>query len=149
MVRIGDHTSSTLVLNTGMPQGRVLSPTLFIIFTHNCTPNHASDNIVKFADDTTVVGHLAQWCSDNKLVLNATKTKEVILDYKTTRRTAHALLSMHWELKVMWYISCTAQDRRDLAWVVKTAQRIVGSLLKSGLHACRPPPEENLQTPPT
>ncbi|KAI3358706.1 hypothetical protein L3Q82_015114 [Scortum barcoo] len=53
-----------------------------------------------FADDTTIVGlisdndethyreeiqHLTQWCSNNKLVLNASKTKEVIVDYRRFR----------------------------------------------------------------
>ncbi|KAI3370576.1 hypothetical protein L3Q82_007145 [Scortum barcoo] len=31
VVRIGDNTSSTLVLNTGTPQGCVLSPALFTL----------------------------------------------------------------------------------------------------------------------
>ena len=74
-------------MNTGVPQGCVLSPALF---THDCTPIHASNTIVKIADDTTVVGlitnnkeahyreevkHLAGCFSDNNLVLNTTKTK--------------------------------------------------------------------------
>ncbi|KAF7643798.1 hypothetical protein LDENG_00233010 [Lucifuga dentata] len=103
VVRIGDHTSSTLILNTGVPQGCVLSPALFTPGPLHCTPIHVSNTIVKFADDTTVVGpisdndetqyreeihHLVQWCSDNNLVLNTTKTKEVIVDYRTTRKTA-------------------------------------------------------------
>ncbi|KAI3360591.1 hypothetical protein L3Q82_002453 [Scortum barcoo] len=33
VVRIGDNTSSTLVLSTGTPQGCVLSPALFTLFT--------------------------------------------------------------------------------------------------------------------
>lgn len=132
---------------------------------------------------------------DNNLVLNTAKTKEVIVDYRTTRRTAHTplliqgevvervdnikFLGIHitadlpWALNTthsvkkaqqrlfflrklrkaglpsrlmtnfyrstiesilclgmtVWYSSCTAQDRKDLARVVRTAQRIVGSPL--------------------
>ena len=53
-VRVENHTSSTLILNTGVPQGCVLSPFLYSLFTYDCTPVHGSNTIVKFADDTTV-----------------------------------------------------------------------------------------------
>ncbi|KAI3358110.1 hypothetical protein L3Q82_002980 [Scortum barcoo] len=56
VVRIGDNTSSTLVLNTGTPQGCVLSPALFTLFTSDCSAIHSTNTIVKFADDTTIVG---------------------------------------------------------------------------------------------
>ncbi|KAI3354983.1 hypothetical protein L3Q82_004785 [Scortum barcoo] len=104
VVRIGDNTSSTLVLSTGTPQGCVLlSPALF---TSDCSAIHSSNTIVKFADDTTIVDliyrtmmrpttereiqHLTQWCSNNNLVLNTSKTKEVIVDYSRSSRTEHA-----------------------------------------------------------
>ena len=39
IVQIASHTSSTLVLNTGAPQGCVLSPLLFTLGIHDCTPD--------------------------------------------------------------------------------------------------------------
>ncbi|KAI3356468.1 hypothetical protein L3Q82_017683 [Scortum barcoo] len=56
VVRIGDNTSSTLVLSTGTPQGCMLSPALFTLFTSDCSAIHSTNTIVKFADDTTIVG---------------------------------------------------------------------------------------------
>ena len=56
MVRVGNNTSATLILNTGAPQGCVLSPLLYSLFTHDCTVRYDSKTIIKFADDTTVVG---------------------------------------------------------------------------------------------
>ena len=38
------------------PQGCALSPFLYSLFTHDCMAMHASNSIIKFADDTTVVG---------------------------------------------------------------------------------------------
>ena len=53
---MGDVTSSSLTLNTGAPQGCVLSPLLYSLYTHDCSARHSSNVIIKFADDTTIVG---------------------------------------------------------------------------------------------
>ena len=88
MVRVGNNTSTTLIL---------LSPLLYSLFTHDCTARHESKTIIKFADDTTVLGlipnndetayreevrDLTVWCKDNNLSLNVIKTKERIVDYR-------------------------------------------------------------------
>ncbi|KAI3372217.1 hypothetical protein L3Q82_022662, partial [Scortum barcoo] len=58
----GQHILQTgLVLSTGTPQGCVLSPALFTLFTSDCSAIHATNTIVKFADDTTCSGpHIGQ-----------------------------------------------------------------------------------------
>ena len=104
MVRVGNSTSATLILNTGAPQGCVLNPLLYSLFTHDCMAKHDSNTIIKFADDTTVVilitdndetAHreevrdLAMCCQDNNLSLNVIKAKEMIVDYRK-RRAKHA-----------------------------------------------------------
>ncbi|KAK3564221.1 hypothetical protein QTP86_011205 [Hemibagrus guttatus] len=53
-VRIRNSTSSTTTLNTGAPQGCVLSALLFTLMTHDCAAMHSSNHIIKFADDTVV-----------------------------------------------------------------------------------------------
>ena len=96
VVRVGNNTSATLILNTGAPQGCVLSPLLYSLFPHACMARHATNTIIKFADDTTVglitdndktayreeVRDLAMWCQDNNLSLNVIKTKKMIVDYR-------------------------------------------------------------------
>lgn len=79
-VRFGKHTSSTLLIYTGVPQGCVLSPLLCTLFTHDCCITLPTNLIVKFMDDTTVLGlinnddksayrsvvqHLASWCKNH------------------------------------------------------------------------------------
>ncbi|KAK0149783.1 hypothetical protein N1851_009462 [Merluccius polli] len=64
---------------------------------NSCTSSHQSVKLLKFADDTTIIGlisggdesvyrweidHLATWCSHNKLELNALKTVEVVVDFR-------------------------------------------------------------------
>ncbi|KAM3873452.1 C-C chemokine receptor type 5-like [Diretmus argenteus] len=58
-VRLDNHTSSTLTLNTGVPQGCVLSPLLYSLFTYDCRPVHGTNTIIKFADDTAVIGFIS------------------------------------------------------------------------------------------
>ena len=48
VVRVGNNTSVTLILNTGAPQGCVFSPLLYSVFTHDCTARHDSNTIIKF-----------------------------------------------------------------------------------------------------
>ncbi len=96
-VRVGHNTSSITTLSTGAPQGCVLSLLLFTLLTHDCNAKSSSNHIIKFADDTTVVGlisnndethyreevaQLAEWCGANNLSLNVSKTKEVVMDFR-------------------------------------------------------------------
>ena len=46
VVRVGNNTSATRILNTEAPQECVLRPFLYSLFIHN------SNTVIKFADDT-------------------------------------------------------------------------------------------------
>uniref|UniRef100_A0A3B3C8D0 Reverse transcriptase domain-containing protein n=1 Tax=Oryzias melastigma TaxID=30732 RepID=A0A3B3C8D0_ORYME len=96
-VRVGNNTSSSITLSTGAPQGCVLSPLLFTLLTHDCATTHNTNHLVKFADDTTLVGLITKgdethyrkevdllttWCRDNNLQLNVSKTKEIVVDFQ-------------------------------------------------------------------
>ncbi len=96
VVKMGQFTSNSITLNVGAPQGCVLSPLLYSLYTHDCVSSH-STYIVKFADDTVVLGlisnndetayldeveRLTSWCQDNCLSLNVSKTKELIVDFR-------------------------------------------------------------------
>ncbi|KAK3547213.1 hypothetical protein QTP86_017580, partial [Hemibagrus guttatus] len=55
-VKMGRHVSASLTLSTGAPQGCVLSPLLYSLYTYDCVATTNSTTIIKFADDTVVVG---------------------------------------------------------------------------------------------
>ena len=45
---VGNNTSATLILNTWAPQGCVLSPILYSLFTQDCMAKDDSITIIKF-----------------------------------------------------------------------------------------------------
>ncbi len=137
-VRVGSNTSSTITLNTGAPpQGCVLSPLLFTLLTHDCTPSNNSNLFIKFADDKTVVGlisnrdetnyrsevsHLAGWCSDNNLSLNVEKTKEIVVDFRSVHNQ-HAPLTINGATveRVSSTMFLGVHITEDLFWTNNTA----------------------------
>ncbi len=56
MVKVDQFTSNSITLNVGAPQVCVLSPLLYFLYTHDCVSSHSSTSIIKFADDTVVLG---------------------------------------------------------------------------------------------
>ena len=105
VVRVGNNTSAMLILNTGDPQGCMLSPLLYSLFTHDCMTKPDSNTIIHFADDTTVVAfgcmmrqptgsRSETWQCGGKTTssFNMSKTKEVIVDYRKRRHKHTAIL---------------------------------------------------------
>ena len=100
MVKVGNNTFTLLILNTRAPHGCVLSPLMYSLLTHDCEATPASNSIIKFADDTTVVGMITNndetayrgkvraWESGARKItsLNIKKTKELIMDFRKQQR---------------------------------------------------------------
>ncbi|KAL0191198.1 hypothetical protein M9458_013896, partial [Cirrhinus mrigala] len=97
LVMLGKLTSGTHTISAGAPQGCVLSSLLFSLYTNDCTSKDPSVKLLKFADDTTVIGliqdgdesayrqeveQLSVWCSHNNLELNTLKTVEMTVDFR-------------------------------------------------------------------
>src|SRR4029434_2142808 len=131
-VWLKDCISETVLCSTGAPQGTVLSPVLFTLYTSDFTYNTESCHIQKFSDDSAVVGCirdgqkgeyrslldiLVQWCRHIHLQLNTSKTKEMVVDFRRSRPpllpvsiegvsvevvTTYKYLGVHMDNKLDW-----------------------------------------------
>ncbi|XP_051787946.1 uncharacterized protein LOC127529166 [Erpetoichthys calabaricus] len=99
-VCLGNCRSDIVVSNTGAPQGTVLSPVLFSLYTSDFQYNSESCHVQKFTDDTAIVACIrsgqeeeyrnlikdfVKWCDSNHRQLNTSKTKELVVDFRRTR----------------------------------------------------------------
>lgn len=108
-VRLQDSVSDTVVSSTGAPQGTVLSPFLFTMYTSDFQFHSDSCHLQKFADDSAIVGCVGEgkeeeyrgivesfieWCAINHLHINSTKTKELVGDFHR-RKSAPTPISIN------------------------------------------------------
>ncbi|KAF7641808.1 hypothetical protein LDENG_00271510 [Lucifuga dentata] len=99
-VRLQGCVSDMVVSNTGAPQGTVLAPFLFTLYTSDFRYNSESCHLQKFADNSAIVGCVRRgqeeeyrrlisdfvvWCNQNHMQLNVTKTKEMVVDFRRTK----------------------------------------------------------------
>ena len=102
------HTfSNTIYTSTGAPQGTVLSPFLFTLYTADCRMSCETCHLQKFSDDSAVVGCITgedesmyresitqfiDWCESNFLVLNVSKTKEMVVDFRRKKSPVQPIM---------------------------------------------------------
>ena len=95
-VSLSGIRSNELIVNTGAPQGCVLSPILFSVYSNEVVSTNALLTLVKFADDIALVARLRDenslaenflhldflnsWFKESFLDLNISKTKELVFD---------------------------------------------------------------------
>ena len=93
-VRFQKALSSVRHTSTGSPQGTVLSPVLFTLYTNDCSGTNITP-LIKYSDDSALqdlsnsdqvyfdsVNSFSSWCDNNFLDLNVQKTKEMLIDFR-------------------------------------------------------------------
>ena len=146
-VKVNSVLSSSKLCSTGVPQGGVSSPFLFTAYTNDCRSSQPNNYILKFSDDTVIVSLLSgverpegyiseinnfkEWCENSHLMLNTTKTKEIIFDPKTVCLHDPVLMGGTQTEQVVSYKYLGIQMDNQLKWNVhvdylcaKLAQRL-------------------------
>ena len=119
VVRIHSTLSEPLPINCGVPQGSILGPLLFSIYTNDVPLAPQKCNVQSYVDDTKLVisfkmkdalnafadlsddlHRIGQWCSNNLLLLNPSKTKLMVFGSRQmhSRMTTRSLTFMGREL---------------------------------------------------
>ena len=97
-VRIGTKISSSLSITHGVPQGAILSPLLFCIYTNDLPSTTESCSLDSYLDDSIALlsfsvkdreqathnlqsdlNRIVRWCSANQLLINPGKTKFLLI----------------------------------------------------------------------
>jgi len=122
--------------------GCILSPLLFTLYTHDLEASNANNVIIKYADDTAVIGlissnheshyrkeveNVVQWSKENNLLLNTSKTCELVIDFCQNRNQVPTVL--------LFMIPMCRLLRNVLFWVwlllmIWTGAQIQQSLLR-------------------
>ena len=97
-IKIGNYHSNNFPIHIGLPQGSVLSPTLFVLFIKDFIDEYPIQ--FKFADDTAVIltaddilqlpnrtqaaaDNIKRWCDKWRMAVNRSKTEIVLFNYNS------------------------------------------------------------------
>ena len=112
-VSISGKMSANKHIKTGVPQGSVLGPLLFMIYINDLALETNKSVLDFFADDLTMsvtgtsaatisqdlntdIAHIVEWCSNNQMVVHTGKTKAMLVSTSQKQSTTnHREFNLH------------------------------------------------------
>ena len=100
VVKVEASVSAKQSIKSGVPQGSILGPLLFLLYINDLTLTVAHSAIDLYADDSSLyktgkhiqdvqiniqhnVDQVAKWCKKNSMSLNSDKTKSMVICNKS------------------------------------------------------------------
>lgn len=136
-VQYGNHTSDLAPVLSGVPQGSVLAPVLFLIYINDIT-NYADVKLRLFADDCVLyneirhhddqvklsnsLNKIAQWCADWQMTINIDKTVFMSITNKVSKFNFQYHLNNVPLRKVYQYKYLGITIASDLSWTEHVRQ---------------------------
>lgn len=115
IVKYNQYRSNEMTITTGVPQGSILGPLLFLLYINDIENCSTIMSFVLYADDTNAfysnscinalnkimqneINKIIQWLNVNKLSINSTKTKFIIFKSKNKRLEEQITLKVNNEI---------------------------------------------------
>ena len=103
LVEINNAVSDVSAIMSGVPQGSILGPLMFIVFFDDFKDNLVNCDVTQYADDTVIMfahkdveivekvlnsdmNHISRYCTENELLLNLKKAKTEVMLMGTAQR---------------------------------------------------------------
>ncbi|CAB4015645.1 Hypothetical predicted protein [Paramuricea clavata] len=103
LVEMQNNCSRPSTITTGVPQGSILGPLMFIVFFNDLKESVKNSEIIKYADDTVILyadkdaqniedalnkdmNLIRDYCYHNELLLNQKKDKTEVMLFGTSQR---------------------------------------------------------------
>ena len=149
-VTIQGKKSSWLSVTSGVPQGSVLGPTLFIMYI-NDIDNNITSGLLKFADDTKIYGPVASdeeisiiqqdlnrafsWSQDWQMLFNASKCKCLHVGHANKRHVYtlgdQEITASSEERDLGVLMTENLSPSHHIAKIVKKANQVVGTIKRT------------------
>ena len=122
IVKYNQTRSEEMTIKTGVPQGSILGPILFLLYINDIEYSSNLLSFILFADDTNIfysnsclkslnkviqeeVNKVAEWLNANKLSLNIKKTKHIV--FRSTNKKLKQDVKVSVNNVIIEYVKCT------------------------------------------
>jgi len=152
-VQYGQGMSESFTIMSGVPQGSILGPLLFLLIFNDLTDVVKNSQTVKYADDTVLYVHgktgketaklltedlslIADWFKDNKLIINLKKGKTEALLFGIAKKVTNHLEDFE------VFVNDTKITVTDQYIYLGVAVDSTLNLIRSSTHAIKKPPQD-------